>query len=810
MCLIIGRPAAHELSATRPPHTILAMPTPPTILDRRVPLLGEVRRAFVLATIALAGIALTVVLLTALLQSASAWVAHSRELSRIARAARALALDRETGLRGYLLTGDRASLAPAIAAQMPLRERLDSLAALTTDKPAQHARALAIAAALDAWEREVAMPALASPKAARGIAVLDLAGKPQFDAVRRAFAAFIATEETLYTARASRDRWLERLGIAAVLAELAILALVLAAWRGRLQGQAARLDEQQSQLEEQAQELEEQAMELEQQLEQTQTMAAELESANQELGAALDEAMRARADAADAERRTEESETLLDVALANAPLGFAFFDRAGRFRRVNGTLARLDGVPADAHIGHTVGELFPSLAPSVEPVLAEVLATGQPVLGIEMTGELASTPGRVWHNLVSYFPVRGASGNVVGAGVMVLDTTERKLLELQLQQAQKMEAIGRLAGGVAHDFNNLLTVIKSYSTILLGSLEGRRAKADVEEIDKAASRAASLTAQLLAFSRKQVLRPRVLDLALVVQNVEAMLRRLIGADVQLIIANAPDLGLVRADPGQLEQVLMNLVINARDAMPEGGAITIETANAELSDDRTDRHIGVAPGDYVMLAVSDDGIGMSNDTMARIFEPFFTTKEKGTGLGLSTVYGIVKQSGGDIWVYSERGRGTTFKIYLPRIVDGDSEAASAAASMRGAVRGAESVLLVDDDAALRALARRVLASAGYDVHDARDGAEALAILDAREGHIQLLLTDLVMPGIGGRELAERAAARAPALRVLFVSGYTDDDVLRRGMVDARTAFLQKPFSPELLLRRVREVLDAVPA
>jgi signal transduction histidine kinase/DNA-binding response OmpR family regulator len=383
-------------------------------------------------------------------------------------------------------------------------------------------------------------------------------------------------------------------------------------------------------------------------------------------------------------------------------------------------------------------------------------------------------------------------------------------LESQLRQAQKMEAVGRLAGGIAHDFNNLLTAILGYGTLLLSRLrEDDHGRQNVQEILKAGERAASLTNQLLAFSRKQVLQPKVLDLNALATNLEKMLRRLIGEDIELATSLDGDLGQVRADPGQIEQVIMNLVVNSRDAMPEGGKLTFETANATLGEDYVSRHLGAKPGRYVMLAVADTGVGMDAQTQARVFEPFFTTKEagKGTGLGLATVYGIVKQSEGYISVYSEPGQGTIFKIYLPRI---DQPVETATAGQAASVpRGTETILLVEDEEAVRRLARLILEGQGYAVIEAPSAASALAIAEQHATPIHLVLTDVVMPGMNARELSQALTRIRPSARVLFMSGYTGDTIVRHGVLEPGIAFLQKPFTPADLARKVREVLDGAP-
>ena len=378
----------------------------------------------------------------------------------------------------------------------------------------------------------------------------------------------------------------------------------------------------------------------------------------------------------------------------------------------------------------------------------------------------------------------------------------------QLRQAQKMEAVGRLAGGIAHDFNNLLTAITGYSDLTLRRLQpDTPLRRNVEEIKKAGDRAASLTRQLLAFSRKQVLQPKVLNLNVVVSDMEKMLQRLIGEHIELRTVLASDIGSVKADPGQIEQVIMNLAVNARDAMPHGGNLIIETENIYLNEGYATRHIAVKPGAYVMLAVSDTGEGMSEETQSRIFEPFFTTKEvgKGTGLGLSTVYGIVKQSGGNIWVYSEVGEGTAFKIYLPR-VDEAAQEYKPSHEVEESLDGTEIILLAEDDERVRGLVRAVLEGYGYQVLEAEDGSAALSVSERHEGLIHLLLTDVVMPKMSGRELADQLAESRPEMKVLYMSGYTDESIVHHGVLDANTPFIQKPFEPEALARKVRELLD----
>ncbi|HXQ29156.1 MAG TPA: ATP-binding protein [Gemmatimonadales bacterium] len=408
--------------------------------------------------------------------------------------------------------------------------------------------------------------------------------------------------------------------------------------------------------------------------------------------------------------------------------------------------------------------------------------------------------------------VRDASGRPVRMVGTVLDVTERQRLEEQFLQSQKMEAVGRLAGGVAHDFNNLLTAIIGSADLLrerLGADHPERMEA--EEIRQAAMRAADLTRQLLAFSRQQVLSLRVLDLNTIVLGMDKILHRVIGEDIEFRTLLAQDLDPVQADPGQLEQVLMNLAVNARDAMPRGGKLTIETTNATCDAGYADAHAPITPGRYVVLAVTDTGTGMDERTKAHVFEPFFTTKGKGkgTGLGLSTVYGIVKQFGGFVWVYSEPGHGSVFKIYLPR-VDGPPAAAHREPWAAVAPRGVETVLVVEDQAEVRRLSQKVLEGRGYRVLVADHGTDALRLAQAYGGPIDILVTDVVMPGMSGREVGLALTARRPGLKVLYVSGYADQSIVHHGVLEPGLAFLQKPFTADALARKVREVLDTTPA
>ena len=507
-------------------------------------------------------------------------------------------------------------------------------------------------------------------------------------------------------------------------------------------------------------------------------------------------------------REKDDALALLDAVLESAPVGLALHDRELRIVRMNAMMAAFVGRPRDDALGCSLHDLMPAHAVLLEGLFARVIETGLPEVNVAMCGRMPAFPDTERHWLASAFPVHGGASEGEGVGLVIVDTTERKALEGQLLQAQKMEAVGRLAGGIAHDFNNMLTAVMSYSDLLLQDLattDPRRE--DVAEIASAARRAAALTRQLLAFSRQQVLQAWPLDLNTTVTEIEKMLGRLIGADVEVVTRLEPQLGIVKADPGQIEQVLMNLAVNARDAMAEGGKLTIETANVVLDDHYARAHPGSVGGDFVMLSVSDSGSGMPPQTQARIFEPFFTTKErgKGTGLGLSTVYGIVKQSGGNIWVYSEPGLGTTFKIYLPRV---DAVPVVASPPERRAPRhqGSEVILVVEDDAAVRTVVSRILRSGGYAVLEASNGTQALHICANPDIGVDLIITDIVMPEMGGREFARLLGDLRPAARMLFMSGYTEFGVTHNALLAPGAAFIEKPFTMEALARKVRDVLD----
>jgi PAS domain S-box-containing protein len=526
------------------------------------------------------------------------------------------------------------------------------------------------------------------------------------------------------------------------------------------------------------------------------------------VGAMMDVTDRRRA-----EEALRETNQMLETLIQASPLGIIVTDADGKVGLWNPAVERMLGWSAAEVVGRPVPDTLTLEGKEETHELRRKSLEGGPFAGVEVSRRRKDgTPVEL---SVSMAPLRDAQGERRGRMVILADVTGRRLAERQkaelgeqLRQSQKMEAVGRLAGGVAHDFNNLLTAISGFGQLLRGTVaEGTSERSYVDDILSSADRAAALTRQLLAFSRRQVLTPAILDVNRVVRSAESLLRRLIGENIEFGTCLAPDLEAVRADQGQLEQVIMNLVVNARDAMPQGGNITIETRNVDLNGEYRDRHGRARNGPHVLVAVSDTGCGMDEQTRSHLFEPFFTTKEKGkgTGLGLATVYGIIKQSGGDIWVYSEPGKGTSFHIYLPRLA-GAPEAPPPAAAPEGPRRGTETILLVEDSEVVRRLAREILARNGYRVLEAVHGENALEVSRAFDGVIDLLMTDVVMPRMGGRELAAHLAAQRPAMKVLYVSGYTEGAITRNGFLDEGMSFLEKPFSPGTVARKVREVLD----
>jgi PAS domain S-box-containing protein len=505
-----------------------------------------------------------------------------------------------------------------------------------------------------------------------------------------------------------------------------------------------------------------------------------------------------------AETERDEGRARLGMIIEKMPAVLWTTDSDLRFTSSVGAGLEHLGLKPNQMVGSSVYDYFRTDDPDFPAIAAHRRALAGETASYEM--EWAS---RGFESHVQ--PLHDAEGAVIGVIGVGLDVTDRRHLADQLRQSQKMQAVGQLAGGVAHDFNNILMVVKGHAEILLNRVQsGSPLRNNVEQVDKAADRAASLTRQLLAFSRMQVLQARVLDLNEVVGGMTKMFSRVIGENIELTFVPGTKLGRVKADPGQIEQVLLNLVVNARDAMESGGRITIETSNVQLERDYCAKHHNIEPGPWVMLTVSDTGCGMDAKTQARIFEPFFTTKAqgKGTGLGLATAYGVVKQSGGFIYVYSEVGHGTTFKVYLPKVTaDVDEEIAEKPAA---APSGNETILFVEDEESVRELVREYLTGIGHRVLEACDGVQALEIAAAHKGTIDILVTDVVMPHLSGRELASRITSERPNVKVLFISGYTDDSIFRHGVLEGGVAYLQKPFNLKSIAQKIREVLDGQPA
>jgi two-component system, cell cycle sensor histidine kinase and response regulator CckA len=513
------------------------------------------------------------------------------------------------------------------------------------------------------------------------------------------------------------------------------------------------------------------------------------------------------------ERALRESEEKLRELYDNAPAGYQEYDSEGRISNINRTQMEMMGYSFQEMIGQPVWKFVVEEEKARETILAKLAGTIPPSQGLERV--FRRKDGTTFPVLIRDRVLRDGYSRITGMRSTIQDITDRKqaeeekaVLQEQLRQSQKMEAVGQLAGGIAHDFNNLLTIIKGYSQLSLFELqEDGPLRRNVAEIEKAANRAADLTRQLLAFSRRQILEMKVLDLNTRLKDLDKMLRRIIGEDIELVTHPGSDLGRVKADPGQIEQVVINLAVNARDAMPTGGKLTIETANVELDEAYALTHIAVIPGRYVMVSVSDTGVGMTPEVRDHVFEPFFTTKEtgKGTGLGLSMVYGIVKQSGGNIWVYSEPGKGTTFKIYLPQVNEPLQELREKKGE-KELLLGSETILVVEDEKEVRKLALRILERQGYRILAATSGEDALSVCKEHQESIHLLLTDVVMPGMTGRILAESLVSLYPKIKVLYMSGYTENAIVHHGILDPGTNYIQKPFTVDGLITKIREVLD----
>lgn len=504
----------------------------------------------------------------------------------------------------------------------------------------------------------------------------------------------------------------------------------------------------------------------------------------------------------------KKSEELIKNILESVGEGLIVLDPGYKIIAANRAYGELVKRPAAEVIGKHCYEVShltdrPCHESGVDCAVRRTFLTGQPHTAVHVH---CDSEGNSIHVETKSYPMKNSSGTVTSVIEIINDITERRKLEDQLRQSQKMEAIGNLAGGIAHDFNNLLSAIIGYSELILTELpDGHSARKRIEIIKDAGEKAATLTGQLLAFSRKQILEIKVIDLNAIVENMTKILARVIGENIQLEINTRPSVKHVRADPGQIEQVLMNLAVNARDAMPNGGCLTIETENVDLDEAYAMSHAEVTPGAYVMLAVTDTGSGMGREVQEKIFEPFFTTKgDKGTGLGLSTVYGIIKQHGGNIYVYSEPGVGSTFNIYLPS--SGEIREKSVTGDQKLVLQGTETILVVDDEPSIRRLILDILQPLGYRLLEASSGAKAIRISEETAEEIDILLTDVVMPEMGGMELARTIRKSRPAIKVIFTSGYIDNTIVDRGMLDERTTFLQKPITPRKLVSHLAEVLQ----
>jgi PAS domain S-box-containing protein len=647
-----------------PPRASIGRPPTPASLTTGRAITRELTRSAWLAAGSLGAIAITVAALSFVQDATQSYLERSRTVERLARVAVEASVDAETGARGYLLTGNRALLAQSAASDAVLGPTLDSLVAISARDSTRHAAALSFRTAVTDWRSRFEQRVLSGAITPAASDSANAAGALLFARLRSAATFFTSTQERLYQRRLATLQQAHWVAAIAVCLEVLLVVGAMSLLTRRVLGDARELEEQRELLQHQATQLEEQTEHLSEQ-------AAELEQANARLSSTVNEVTIARARAESEAAQKARVVALLDAALGSAPVGFGFFDRQLRFLRVNDTLAAINGRATEDHVGATLRDIDPMIAADVEPMLRRVLETREPVVNVEFRAHAPGAPGELRSWLTSGFPIITADGEMFGVGIAVTDVTELKRLEEQLVQSQKMEAVGRLAGGVAHDFNNLLTVISSYAELILFDPAMEKSRDEIEEIRGAAARAAKLTRQLLAFSRRQALEPRIVNPNDVIRGVEVLLRRLVVGNVHITTTLSPDTPLIRVDPGQLEQVVMNLAINGADAMPDGGRLQIETLGVTLLD-ASPVHPSVGPGTYALIRVRDTGHGMDEETVTQIFEPFFTTKEpgRGTGLGLSTVYGIVQQSDGHVTVESTPGAGSTFTVYFPAI--GDSE------------------------------------------------------------------------------------------------------------------------------------------
>ncbi|HEY8793847.1 MAG TPA: ATP-binding protein [Gemmatimonadaceae bacterium] len=743
----------------------------------RIELTGHLRRLLYVSLGAVLLLGVTVASFFFSTRRVQLVLTREREVARIGRAAAALATDRETGIRGYQLTRDQRSLVPELVGRIQLPPKLDSLRRLTRSDPARASAVEAISVALERWEKEFATPAMDGQVSGASM----LAGKPLFDQVRAAFDGFLTGDVADLERDAARFRTLQIFGVGLVLVELlAFVGILVFVIRGQLMRMAQTMGHQQDLLEQQAVELELQVTEL-------QATALSL------------------ADREEALRKSEERYRFAARATNDAIYDW---DVASNKFEWNDGLGELFGYTADNR-GSTIEWIVSLLHPDdTERVMDSFYAVFERGGGSQWKAEyrLRRSDGKYAAAEGRAYIIRSADGNpqrVIGA---ISDRTQQQSLEGQLRQSQKMEAIGRLAGGIAHDFNNILTVIRMSSEFLLEDMPDTDARIqDAREIMSASVRASRLTRQLLAFSRHQVLNPTVVVLNDIVSEMEEMLRRILPEHIKLHVQLDPELRSINADAGQMEQVLLNLVVNAADAMPSGGKLSVRTSNTTVDAAFSATHLDVAPGPYVCLTVSDTGVGMDRDTLTKIFEPFFTTKDvgHGTGLGLSTVHGIVTQSGGKIWVYSEPELGTAFKIFLPR-ADGSRTPLGNPVVEEWVTPQSGTILLVEDERATRAVIGRGLARAGYTVIEATNGVEALAIAVSHPGEIDLLITDSMMPEMRGTELVGQLRRQRTGIAVLMMSGYSDE-LAQVGEDGESEFFIEKPFNIADLLFAIHSAL-----
>jgi two-component system cell cycle sensor histidine kinase/response regulator CckA len=746
-------------------------------------------------------------------QETADWVAHTyRDRGEIRRVLLRLA-DADGAVHGYLLTGQESFLEAYRRARGEISQPLGELAQLAADNPEQRDRAPQVRTlAFQAFDSMGELLREAGNRRAPDTQALERV-QGETDAVRRELDTMAASEDRLLAERTAQAYRADRRTEIAIYGGSAfgllggLLAALLfttgIARRVRHVEEVALRVVRGLPVDHDVQGSDEIAR-LERTLKSTSERLVAQTEELREAHAGLESRVRERtAQLSAANQKLTEATALNNAVIQSSPLAIWAIDLEGKVSFWNPAAERIFGWMEPEIIGKPVPVIPPDMAEEYQAWL-ERFRKGESLSGIERRRR--KKDGSPIEVVIWTAPLRDAGGNICGTITIDSDLTQHKLLEAQFRQSQKLEAVGRLAGGVAHDFNNLLTVIAGYSELLTAEAQDRPALLDyAREIQYSANRAGALTAQLLAFSRRQISQPRVLDLNEVVRHSMKLLRRVIGEDIEIETHLDAKLGRVKVDPIHVDQVIMNLVVNARDAMAAGGKLTIETANRTLDADYLERHIGVQAGPYCMLAVSDTGMGMDAETRSRLFEPFFTTKEagKGTGLGLSIVYGIVKQSNGEIMVYSEPGQGTTFKIYFPMVeVPEELPAPEVRASE---FRGTETILLCEDDEAIRRLVHAMLSKQGYRVMDTSTPEEALQVSKQAGGPIQLLLTDIVMPRTSGFELMNAMRQTRPDLKVLYMSGYTDNQVSRSWAIEPDTPFIQKPFTAAALTQKVREAL-----